>query len=297
MKRAFVSSTYVDLADHRDAVRAGIRQLGLVDIAMENLGARDERPKDECLRLVKEDSDCFVGIYAHRYGFVPTGDSISITESEYDAATLTGLPRFIYLVDQDHPWKPRYFDQGPSLESLSTFKMRLLTTHICKNFTTPDQLTACVVADVGRHIAMKSSVRVGPDISLPDIGIESLRGKVAETPDQWNAIRNGIYQDNRGVFLTHVIEPSKRPDQEFDVYIYLIRHDTDDLSDVRLAEFFLGKYWDNRVFPAVRQANGFIGISTAAYGTFLCVCRVQFNDGGEALLHRYIDFESRRQGG
>lgn len=297
MNRVFVSSTFTDLESHRAAVREGIRQLGLIDVAMENLGARDERPKDECLRLVQKESDLFVGIYAHRYGFVPEGDGISITESEYEAATLGNLPRFIYLVDTDHPWLPRYIDQGASSKRLEKFRHKLLATHICQKFTTEDQLTARVVADLGRHQAMRQTARVGPGIDLPDIGIESIRGKVAETPDEWNAIRNGIYKDNRGVFIAHVIEPSKRPDQEFDVFIYLLRHESEDLSDIRLAEFFLGKYWDNKVFPAIRQQNGFIGIATAAYGTFLCVCKVTFHDGDEVLLYRYIDFESKLQGG
>ena len=295
MNRVFVSSTFNDLQAHRSAVREGIRQLGLVDVSMENLGARDERPKDECLRIVQDESEIFVGIYAHRYGFVPQGDDKSITESEYEAATVTNLPRFIYLVDPDHPWRPKDIDDGVSKERLDRFRNQLLATHICQRFTTADQLTARVVADLGRHQAMRQAARVGAKIDLPEIGIESLRGKVAETSDEWNAVRNGIYQDNRGVFITHVIEPSSRPEQEFDVFIYLLRHDSEDLSEIRFAEFFLGKYWANKVFPAVRQNNGFIGISTSAYGTFLCVCKVTFTDGKEVLLHRYIDFESRLQ--
>ena len=66
-KRVFVSSTFVDLQIHRKAVLDVIRQLGAIDVSMEHFGARDERPKDECLRLVREESDVFVGIYAHRY--------------------------------------------------------------------------------------------------------------------------------------------------------------------------------------------------------------------------------------
>ena len=132
-------------------------------------------------------------------------------------------------------------------------------------------------------------------MDLPDIGIESMRGSVAETPDEWNKLRNDVYASSRGVFLAHVIEPSSRPDQEFEVFIYLVRHKSDDFSDIRFAEFFLGPYWDNRVFPAV-QHNGLIGISTAAFGTFLCVCKITFTDGEECLLQRYIDFESMRHG-
>ena len=62
----FVSSTFVDLEDHRASVREIIRQIGAVDVAMEHLGARDERPKDECVRLIRTESKAFIGIYAHR---------------------------------------------------------------------------------------------------------------------------------------------------------------------------------------------------------------------------------------
>ncbi len=108
----FVSSTFSDLENHRKAVRDGIRQLGLQDISMENLGARDQRPKDECMRLINNESQLFVGIYAYRYGFIPAGDESSITESEYDTATLANIPRFIYIVDEDYPWLPANIDYG-----------------------------------------------------------------------------------------------------------------------------------------------------------------------------------------
>ena len=112
MSNVFVSSTFKDLEAHRKTVREGIRQFGAVDISMENLGSRDERPQAECLRLIAEESDIFVGIYAHRYGFVPDGSEVSITQSEYEAATLAGLPRFIYLVDNEHPWPPKMIEDG-----------------------------------------------------------------------------------------------------------------------------------------------------------------------------------------
>ena len=63
-----------------------------------------------------------------------------------------------------------------------------------------------------------------------------------------------------------------------------------------MAEFFLGPYWGNKIFPAVEQ-NGFIGISTSAYGTFLCVCRVSFTDNTHIYLSRYIDFETQLHSG
>ena len=67
----FVSSTYTDLVDHRDAVQKAIKQLGSSTYRWRASGACDERPKKECLRIIANECDSFVGIYAHRYGFCP----------------------------------------------------------------------------------------------------------------------------------------------------------------------------------------------------------------------------------
>lgn len=294
--RVFLSSTFTDLAVYRETVRGAIRQLGAIDVSMEHFGARDERPVDECVRIVREESDIFVGIYAHRYGHVPDGTDTSISELEYNAASASFLPRFIYILDNNHPWLPAHIDHGVHRERLLSFKAALQKRHICQTFAGHDQLATKVVADVGRHIAMQATTRVGPGIPVRDIGIESLRGPISETPDEWNVRRNAVYLDHRNVFLTHVIRPSSKPGQTFDVFIYLIRHKADDFSDILVAEFFLGKYWDNKVFPAIEQ-DGFVGISTSAYGPFLCVCRVTFKDGTHVYLERYIDFEAQRTGG
>lgn len=293
--QVFLSSTYTDLASHRDAIQAALRKLGAIDVSMENFGAREERPVDECLRLVREECDTFVGVYAHRYGFVPDGYDKSISELEYRAAGDAAIPRFIYLVDENHPWLPAHIDRGSSADQLAAFKQALLKRHMCQTFGTEDQLATKVVADLGRHMALARAQRVGPGIALQDIGVDSLRGAAPETTDEWNVRRNGVYEKHRNIFLTHVIRPSQKPGQQFDVFIYLVRHKSTDFSDVRVAEFFLGPYWENRVFPAVER-DGFIGISTAAYGTFLCICRVAFSDGQHLFLERYIDFESHRTG-
>ena len=303
--RVFLSSTFTDLSDHRTSVQAAIRQFGAIDVSMEHFGARDERPANECIRLVKKESDLFVGIYAHRYGSIPEGSDISICEMEYLAASEISLPRFIYTIDENQPWLPANIDDGVKREKLKAFKEALRRRHICQSFTNKDGLAAQVVADVGRHITTQQLAKVGPGIPVNNVGLEvlvnnigfeSAQVPVVETEDDWNFRRNDTYERNRGVFLTHIIYPSKRQGQDFDVFIYLIRHKTEQLDDILLAEFFLGPYWENRIFPAVQQ-NGFIGISTSAYGTFLCVCRVTFKDGAQVYLDRYIDFEMRRTAG
>jgi hypothetical protein len=293
--RVFLSSTFTDLAQHRKTVQAAIRQLGAIDVSMEHFGARDERPVDECTRLVREESDLFVGIYAHRYGYVPDGTDVSISELEYRAASDAALPRFIYFVDDNQPWLPAHIDTGLNQERLQRFKAALRKRHMCQPFGGQDQLATKVVADLGRHIAMERAPRVGPGIPVANIGLDSGPFAAADTPDGWSDRRQAIYRQHREVFLTHIIKPSSKPGQTFDVFIYLIRHKSQDFSDLQGAEFFLGRYWENKVFPAVEQ-DGFIGIATSAYGPFLCVCRVTFADGTQIYLDRYIDFEMQRAG-
>ncbi len=105
--------------------------------------------------------------------------------------------------------------------------------------------------------------------------------------------RNGVYKRNAGLFLTHILVPSEKPDQKYDIYIYLIRHKTVDFSDVQKAEFFFGHMWGNEVF-CKKPKDGRLGISTSAYGPFLCTCRVHLKGGEIIHLHRYIDFEMER---
>jgi hypothetical protein len=290
--RVFVSSTYSDLATHRDEVQSAIRRLGASDVSMENFGSRDERPLDECVRVISDECDVFVGIYAHRYGFVPDGLSASICEAEFEAATGAKLKRFVYIVDENVPWLPANIDTGQNQRRLDEFKARLRKQLICSTFRDPNHLASGVAADLGRHFAMQAAKKVGPGIPVNHIGVSSIREPTIETSDAWNVRRNGVKTANRNVFLTHIIKPSTEPGQLFDVFLYLLRQDTEVFSDIAFAEFFFGKYWENKVFPAAEE-NGFIGISTSAYGPFLAICRVTFQDGGEVYLERYIDFEMR----
>lgn len=294
--RIFLSSTFNDLKDYRLIVQNAIRQLGAVDVSMEHFGARDERPLEACINIIQKESDLFVGIYAHRYGYIPDDQLLSITEMEYKSASDINLPRFIYIIDENQPWLPAYIDGGENKAKFDIFKKHLLKHHICQSFGSGDQLATKVVADIGRHIAIRDATRVGPGIPVQDIGMESMRNPAEKQQSNWSQLRRSIKTKNRNIYLTHFIRPSTKPDQQFDIYIYLMKHRSNDLSEIAFAEFYMGRYWNNKVFPAVVQ-NGFIGISTAAYGPFLCLCQVTFQDGEKVLLNRYIDFEAYQTGG
>ncbi len=113
MNTVYVSSTYIDLAEHRQALKIALERAGFDVGCMEKYPAFDERPADKCLKDVAE-CDYYVLILAWRFGFQPTQDNpgnLSITRLEYDQAVRLGKRPLVFLLDEDHPWTNKYIDK------------------------------------------------------------------------------------------------------------------------------------------------------------------------------------------
>lgn len=114
--------------------------------------------------------------------------------------------------------------------------------------------------------------------------------------------RQGRYAVHRGVFLSHIITPSAATPDKFDIFFFLVRHKPDkfgvpaDFSDIGGVQFYLGPDWSHTVFEGQRIAerNNTFGLRVTAYGPFLCVCTVTFEDGQQLVLEHYVDFEVGR---
>jgi hypothetical protein len=127
MARIYVSSTYGDLREHREQVYRALRELGHNVIAMEDYVAGDQRPLAKCLADLAS-CDVYVGIFAHRYGYIPDRDNPegrSITELEYRHAEDQSIPRLVFLLDQSAPWQLAWVDavtgdseQGARIQAL-----------------------------------------------------------------------------------------------------------------------------------------------------------------------------------
>src|SRR5947208_9635368 len=102
VKKVMISSTALDLPEHRDQVLDACLRQGMFPIMMEYLPASDADAIAESLRMVNE-SDIYLGIFANRYGYVPKGYNTSITEMEYNCAVERGIPCLIFFIHDDHP--------------------------------------------------------------------------------------------------------------------------------------------------------------------------------------------------
>ena len=169
MARVYISSTYEDLKEHREAVERALRKVSGIEISrMEDYVADDARPLDKCLRDVRS-CDVYVGIIAWRYGYVPENDNPerkSITEREYLEAK--DKKRLIFLLDEDADWKLKYTDShtgdGGGGKEIERFRDELSKDKTCSFFNTPDKLAALVTAAVS-NVVQAPPPSVKPEIT------------------------------------------------------------------------------------------------------------------------------------
>lgn len=125
---------------------------------------------------------------------------------------------------------------------------------------------------------------------LSYVSKSSNHSETASSESDWSSLRRNIYKDNKGYFIAHVLEPAKSDGQEYEIFIYLIKHKSQDYKDVVKAEFFFGEYWGNKIYVGSNTGK-YIGIRTSAYGPFLALCKITFKDGSSITINKYIDFE------
>ena len=138
VKSVFISSTGLDLNAYRSAAEEICKRLHLLPIAMEYFEAMGHGASEGSCRKV-DAADVFVGLYAHRYGYIEAGHEQSVTEIEFDRAGDRGIERLCFLIDPSWPWPPEAWDYQ-NHERLQRFKSRLDSALIRGQFTTVDDL-------------------------------------------------------------------------------------------------------------------------------------------------------------
>ncbi len=146
---AMISSTALDLPEHRAAVKEACLAAGVFPIGMEHLPARDASGITVSLEMVDK-ADLYIGIYAWRYGWVPDDSAISVTEMEYDCAIerqKAGKLRelFIFTAHEKHPCTIKDVETGDvPQQKLTAFKTKACTGRVRKEFASVEELRRLV---------------------------------------------------------------------------------------------------------------------------------------------------------
>lgn len=154
-KSVYLSSTYRDLIEYRRMAVDVILRINLMPIFMENFPSTDENPLLKISELIKG-ADIFVGIYAHRYGWIPPDHDKSILEIEYDWARERGIPCVILFIDNDVPWPIDYMDHENRYR-MQDLKRRLSLNHIVGFVRSPDDLGVKLLSSIIQYASPPAS--------------------------------------------------------------------------------------------------------------------------------------------
>lgn len=143
-RTVMISSTSLDLPEHRKAVMDACLRHDFLPKAMEHLPARDADAIKVSMEMV-EQADVYVGIYGWRYGHIPKGHTISITEMELDCAVRLGKEILIFLIHEDHPITIKMVESGTAAQKkLKALKARASKGRGCAEFKSVDNLHSLV---------------------------------------------------------------------------------------------------------------------------------------------------------
>ncbi|WP_419914423.1 DUF4062 domain-containing protein [Hoeflea sp.] len=199
--RIFVSSTFEDLRDYREAAIRGLRQLGHDIVAMEDFTANTAPPISVVIERVRE-CEAYLGIFAWRYGYkpkekdalpsdiaLPEGTKFkdtSITHIEYLEAKSLNKPILAFLLEETAPWPANLIDpvvlkssknkSNGTDSAIRKLRSQLQRERIVGYFKTPADLEARVTTAV-TNLGM--SLGVETNLLDPTETVESMEGSSA----------------------------------------------------------------------------------------------------------------------
>jgi hypothetical protein len=197
--KIYISSTYRDLREYRNAVDAALRRMGHDVIGMEQYVAEGTTPLDKCLQDVRS-SDAYIVIVGWRYGFRPEDATLnpcsrSITELEYLEAVQQGKSILAFLLDPETPWPPNSIDalDASGGADVVRFRADIGSAHLSGIFRTPDNLASQAAAAV-------SNLRLNRQMA------ERALEQAIVTPDMEPFVRGDEIEDSTLAGIKSMIE-------------------------------------------------------------------------------------------
>lgn len=254
MARIYISSTYNDLKDYREAVYRALRRMGHDVISMEDYTASDQRPLDKCLSDLTT-CDLYLGIFAWRYGYIPPDQDKSITELEFRKAVECKKKCLIFLLDENASWNVPFMDQN--LDNIRALREELKRDYLIDFFSTKDELVGDMSIAVSNALASKDGPKqskpAGRDFRLeimvqsPESGFRfNVLVQKQSSPDKLLLIFN-LYKKIDGDFVQIVgIEFEAEKKEEKDAISNLAHHGVH-VEQIRA--------FNNKVYPTVKEMS------------------------------------------
>lgn len=149
--RVFISSTYEDMIDYRDAAMSALTSIEALPVGMEQFVSSPDKSLDVCLSEVRR-CQLFISLVGMRYGSVDDETGKSYSELEYDEAVKNGIPALAFVIDENEcPVLPKFVDIGDKADKLKAFK-DILNKKYTSRFRSIDHLKELLVRAVSKQI-------------------------------------------------------------------------------------------------------------------------------------------------
>lgn len=145
--QVFVSSTFADLKEERQAIMQALLSLDHFPAGMELFPATDE-DQWTLIKGVIDDSDYYVIVIGGRYGST-TDEGVSFTEKEYDYAIERKKPVLAFVHANPEEIAAGKTDQNDVLrERLALFKTKVMKNRLVKLWSSTMELQAAVLQSI-----------------------------------------------------------------------------------------------------------------------------------------------------
>jgi Domain of unknown function (DUF4062) len=169
----------------------GIGRAGMAAVDMRYFPAHEGPSVDYCRQRVRE-CEAYVAIVGFRYGSMVPGTDYSYTEAEFREASTAGIPRLVFLLDEDAPLPEGEADSDRT--AVERFRRQLSEAGLMlARFATPDALENEVchaLAELARVGSLADS-RLAIRHSLPP-DAAALTGRSAEVEQIIMAVAPGM---------------------------------------------------------------------------------------------------------
>ena len=208
--KVFVSSTYEDLKAYRQKAIDVLNHYKCTILAMEFFGSLSQDAETVCEKEIRE-CDIFIGIYAHRYGYVPEGKEISITQMEYELARDLGKTCLCFTAKKGTSWDPDLIDME-NYPARKTFWDKVQKDGVVDSFTTPEDFSGKLAISLANAVKEQKGEDVSkgkkpiptapiPYIAHPYALPRHFTGRQAEMA----VLSNWFYNDPEPVFVMEAI--------------------------------------------------------------------------------------------
>ncbi|MDK2041817.1 DUF4062 domain-containing protein [Aliarcobacter butzleri] len=217
--QVFVSSTYLDLKDERQAAVSAILKAGHIPAGMELFTAGDKSQLEIIKRWIDE-SDVYMLILGGRYGSVQTETGVGYTELEYDYAVQIGKPLFAIVI-KDNALEEKVKSIGSSvLEKERQTELRLFREKVLSKMSSFFEDEKDIRLAVMESLSDISSTR---DLSgwISGNEVPDIKGLI----DEINKLNNEITQlKNENELLQKKSNFNPSTEEEFEKLITILKN-------------------------------------------------------------------------